>query len=88
MTNAKLVANKARVKRYRAIHRRIDYTPASDVLPIIQHHLRIGTDPCLVGVIDYLSDLGNGPLPGKGVNRGKTQRFPSTSTLPTVPKAT
>ena len=44
--------NRARVQRYRAIHRRIDYVPSPDVLSIIEHHLKIGTDPCVVGVID------------------------------------
>ena len=49
-----LTGNRARVRRYRSRHRRIDYVPSFDVLPIIQHHLDIGTDPCLAGVIDYL----------------------------------
>ena len=45
--------NRARVRRYRAVHRRFDYAPSPDVLPIIEHHLNIGTDCCVAGVIDY-----------------------------------
>ena len=40
-----LTGNRARVRRYRVLHRRIDYVPSSDVLQIIQHHLKVGTDP-------------------------------------------
>ena len=40
-----LTGNRARVRRYRVLHRRIDYVPSSDVLRIIQHHLKVGTDP-------------------------------------------
>jgi len=58
--------NLARVRRYRAIHRRFDYVPSPDVLPIIQHHLKIGTDLCLAGVIDYLIRTGHLSITGKG----------------------
>jgi hypothetical protein len=42
MKPTKIRGNRARVRRYRAIHRRIDYAPSPDVLPIIEHHLKIG----------------------------------------------
>ena len=58
--------NKARVRRYRAIHRRIDYTPTPDVLQIIEHHLKLGTDPCFAGVIDYLIRAGHQAITGNG----------------------
>lgn len=32
-------SNPARQKRYRQLHRRFDYVPAPDVLPIIEAHL-------------------------------------------------
>ena len=54
MNTTAIAGNRARVRRYRAIHRRIDYASAPDVLPIIEHHLKTGTDPCLAGVLDYL----------------------------------
>jgi hypothetical protein len=50
-STARLGGNRARVRRYRSLHRRIDYVPSPDVLPIIQHHLKIGNDPCLAGLI-------------------------------------
>ena len=62
----RLTGNLARVRRYRAMHRRIDYVPGFDVLPIIQHHLNIGTDPCLAGVIDYLIRSGHRTITGNG----------------------
>lgn len=58
--------NKARVLRYRALHRRIDYVPSPDVLQIIEHHLRVGTDICLAGVIDYLIRSGQQAISGNG----------------------
>jgi hypothetical protein len=33
-SNARLTGNRARVQRYRSLHRRIDYVPSPDVLPI------------------------------------------------------
>lgn len=50
----RLTGNRARVRRYRALHRRFDYTPSFDVRQIIEHHLQIGTDSCVAGVIDFL----------------------------------
>ena len=58
--------NRARVRRYRTTHRRIDYVPSPDVMPIILHHLKIGTDPCFAGVIDYLIRTGQRAISGNG----------------------
>lgn len=65
---ARVTGNRARVRRYGTLHRRIDYVPSSDVLRIIQHHLKIGTDPCLAGVIDYLIRSGHQTITRKGVS--------------------
>jgi hypothetical protein len=61
-----LRGNRARVRRYRTLHRRIDYVPSHDVRPIIQYYLKIGTDPCLAGVIDYLIRSGHQAITGNG----------------------
>ncbi len=66
MNLPKITGNQARVRRYRANHRRIDYIPCADVLSIILHHLKIGTDPCLAGVIDYLVRTGHRSITGNG----------------------
>ena len=58
--------NRARVRRYREHHRRIDYAPSPDVWTIIQHHLKIGTDSCLAGVVDYLIRSGHQTITGNG----------------------
>jgi hypothetical protein len=58
--------NCARVRRYRTLHRRIDYVPCYDVLLIIQHHIKKGTDPCLAGVIDYLIRSAHQAITGNG----------------------
>ena len=63
---AKLTGNRTRLQRYRALHRRIDYVPSPDVLQIIDHHLRVGTDICLAGVIDYLIRAGQQAITGNG----------------------
>ena len=39
MNRTKITANRSRVRRYRAAHRRIDYVPSPDVQRIIEHHL-------------------------------------------------
>ena len=62
----RLTGNRARVRRYRAGHRRIDYVPSPDVWPIIDHYLKIGTDRCLAGVIDYLIRTGHQAITGHG----------------------
>ena len=66
MNHTSTTGNRTRVHRYRAIHRRIDYIPSPDVLQIIEHHLKIGTDPCLAGVIDYLIRAGQQAITGNG----------------------
>ena len=66
MNSIRLTGNRARVRRYRTIHRRFDYVPSPDVLPIIQHHLKIGTDRCVAGVIDYLIRSGHQAITGNG----------------------
>ncbi|MDI3462107.1 MAG: hypothetical protein OJF50_000928 [Nitrospira sp.] len=65
-TSTRLTGNRVRVRRYRAFHRRIDYVPTPDVWAIIDHHLKIGTDPCLAGVIDYLIRTGHQAITGNG----------------------
>ena len=66
MNTARLTGNRARVRRYRATHRRIDYVPSPDVLAIIEHHLKIGRDSCLAGVIDYLIRSRQRAITGNG----------------------
>ena len=66
MNPTELTGNRARVRRYRALHRRIDYIPSPDVLPIIEHHLKIRTDPCIAGVLDYLIRSGQQAITGNG----------------------
>jgi hypothetical protein len=62
----RLTGNRARVRRYRTNHRRIDYVPSPDVWTIIQHHFKMRTDPCLAGVIDYLIRSGHQTITGHG----------------------
>ena len=64
--NVRPTGNRARVRRYRTLHRRIDYVPSPDVLPIIQHHLKIGRDPYWAGVIDYLIRSEHQAITGNG----------------------
>jgi hypothetical protein len=66
MNPTEITGNRARVRRYRATHRWIDYIPSPDVLPIIEHHLKIGTDRCLAGVLDYLVRSGQQAITGNG----------------------
>lgn len=65
-TSTRPTGNRARVRRYRASHRRIDYVPSPDVWSIIAHHLKIGTDPCQAGVIDYLIRTAHQAMSGNG----------------------
>ena len=51
--------NGARVRRYRATHRRIDFVPSADVASIIDQHRDAGLSNCLSGVIDRLIRLGH-----------------------------
>ena len=65
-STGRLGGNRARVRRYRALHRRIDYVPSPDVLTIIKHHLKTGRDPYLAGVIDHLIRNGHQSITGNG----------------------
>jgi len=58
--------NRARVRRYRALHRRIDYVPSYDVLPILEHYRKAGLDRWLSGVIDCLIRTGHQAITGNG----------------------
>jgi hypothetical protein len=62
----RLTGNRARVRRYRTCHRRIDYVPSPDVLRIIDHHFKKGIEPCMVGVIDYLIRTAHRTITGNG----------------------
>jgi len=66
MTSAKTVGNQTRLRRYRACHERIDYTSSPDVFSIIEHHLKIGTDPCKAGVLDCLIRTAHRAITGNG----------------------
>ena len=65
-STARVTGNRSRVRRYRSIHRRIDYVPSPDVLTIIQHHLKTRKDPYLAGVIDHLIRNGHQNITGNG----------------------
>jgi hypothetical protein len=66
MKTSKINGNRERVRRFRSIHRRIDYVPSPDVLPIIEHYVMKRTDPCIVGVVDYLIRSGHQAITGNG----------------------
>lgn len=66
LNSVRPTGNKARVRRYRTCHRRIDYVPSPDVLQIIDHHFRKGIEPCMVGVIDYLIRTAHRAITGNG----------------------
>ena len=55
--------NNARVQRYRAKHRRIDYVPAADAFEIIKTCLDRKLDNCMAGVIDQLIRRGYKTFP-------------------------
>ncbi len=56
--------NRARVRRYRALHRRIDYSPSPAALAMLEAHLAAGMDNCLAGVIDRLVMAGHRAITG------------------------
>jgi hypothetical protein len=58
--------NSARVRRYRALHRRIDYSPSPAALAMLEAHLAAGMDNCLAGVIDRLVMAGHRAITGNG----------------------
>jgi hypothetical protein len=66
MNTVSLTGNRARVRRYRAVHRRFDYVPAPNVQLIIDHHVKIKTDRYLAGVPDYLIRPGQQAITGNG----------------------
>lgn len=56
--------NIARVLRYRARHRRIDYVPSPEVLAIIDGWLKAKLNNCKAGVIDDLVRAGHKAISG------------------------
>ncbi len=60
------VAAVARMQRYRAKHRRIDYVPGKEALVLIERHLAEGLDNCVAGVIDRLIAAGDRAATGNG----------------------
>lgn len=57
--------NCARVKRFRASHRRIDYVPGPEALEIIEAHFRSNPNNySLAGVLDYLVMAGDHAITG------------------------
>lgn len=54
--------NRARVRRYRAKHRRIEYIPSPDALAIIEAWRARKLDNCMSGVIDKLLRAGSKAL--------------------------
>ena len=65
--------DQARVKRYRANHRRIDYVPGPDALAIIETHFRAGLNNySLAGVIDDLVMAGDCVISGNGHATNRT----------------
>ena len=60
--------NRARVARYRAKHRRIEFFPSADVLKIIEKHLAAGLNNCLAGVIDELIREGHKAMSGNAIS--------------------
>jgi hypothetical protein len=47
-----------RTRRYRRLHRRIDYMPSPDVMAILEHHRLKGPERCIAGIIDALVRAG------------------------------
>ncbi len=56
------VTSRARVQKYRATHRRIDYAPSPDALAAIERHRK--RDNCLAGAIDQLILAGDRAITG------------------------
>ena len=61
------VGNRARVRRYRDKHRRIDYVPSPAVLEVIEAWLSRRLDNCTAGVIDRLILAGDRAVSGNDV---------------------
>jgi hypothetical protein len=62
MEQNKLTGNRARVKRYRAKHRRFDYAPSPAALEAIEKHR--GLDTVIAGVLDHLILAGSQAITG------------------------
>ena len=63
MDSSRITA-RARVQKYRATHRRIDYAPSPTVLAVIERHLAAGLDNCIAGVLDHLIEAGDKAITG------------------------
>lgn len=59
----------ARVQRYRAKHRRIDYVPSRQALASIEAWLSRNLCTCTSGVIDKLVEAGHKAISGNAVRR-------------------
>lgn len=68
-TSAPSTGNCARVRRYRAKHRRIDYVPSAEALTIIETWLGRKLDNCMVGVLDRLVVAGAKAISGNSGGR-------------------
>ena len=66
IATTKITGNSARVLRYRARHRRIDYVPSPEALAIIEAWLDAKLDNCFAGVIDRLVMAGHRAISGNG----------------------
>ena len=60
-----ITGNAARVRRYRAKHRRLDYTPAEDVLNIVERIAVVNPTRSWAEIIDYLVRAGHKAVSGK-----------------------
>lgn len=61
-TSDPVTGNRARVRRYRDKHRRIEYIPSPDVLAMIEAWRARELDNCTSGVIDRLLRAGSKAL--------------------------
>lgn len=58
--------NRARVRRYRSKHPRIDYVPSAAAAKVIADCLARGLDNCKAGCIDRLVLAGHAVMSGNG----------------------
>jgi hypothetical protein len=58
--------NRARVRRYRSKHPRIDYVPSAAAAKVIADCLARGLDNCKAGCIDRLVLAGHAAMSGNG----------------------
>lgn len=64
-----VTASTRRVRRYRLDHPRLEWHPAPDVLDIIKHHMAMGNDKCLAGILDGLIRMGHRAVSGNAGRR-------------------